>query len=89
MKHKYKVNDIVWCGNLMVKVLRRLNNNQYQVSFNKWDRDGIAVLKESDLSLVPNNNIRLDTSMKTATVKFGDTIIAEERSMSIGKVSYV
>ncbi len=89
MKHKYKVNDSVWCGNLMVKVLRRLNNNQYQVSFNKWNTGGIAILKESDLSLVPNNNIRLDSSMKTVTVKFGDTIIAEERSMIRGKVLYV
>ncbi len=84
MKHKYKIDDRLWYGDTLVRVLRRLDNNEYQVKFSTWDRDlNIKVLKESDLSLVPNNNPKLKVYQSKRTVKFGDTIIAEERSMSI------
>lgn len=53
--HKYKVGDKVWCGNIRVTILRRLDNKQYQVQFSKWDSDyELAVVNESELSLVPN-----------------------------------
>ncbi len=52
-KHRYKVGQDIWFGDHFAKVLKRLDNNEYQISFSTWDRDlNIKVVKESKLSTV-------------------------------------
>ena len=79
MKHKYELCNYVWCGNLLVKVIGKLTDGRYLVKINKGNRESLMTIEESELSLVPNDNIRINTYYKTITKRVNGKIITEVR----------
>ena len=79
--HKYKLCEIIWCGNILVKIIEKSTDGRYLVKINKGNRESLMTIEESELSLVPNDNIRIDTSMKTITKKVDGRIITEVREV--------
>jgi hypothetical protein len=81
MKPKYKLCEIIWCGNILVKIMEIVTDGKYVVKINKGNRESLMMVEESELSLVPNDNIRIDTSFKTITKRVDKKIITEVREV--------
>lgn len=80
-KNKYKLCEIIWCGNILVKIMEIVTGGKYLVKINKGNRESLMMVEESELSLVPNDNIRIDTSFKTITKRVDGKIITEDREI--------
>lgn len=55
--HKYNVGDKLWYGRCFAKVLKRLDNQMYQIKYEDWKHGNIVVVSENHLSLTRKSKV--------------------------------
>jgi len=76
--HKYKVDEPIWYGEYLAKVLRRLDNQMYQIKYQDSRHWYIEVVPENHLSLVPNPNFKV-THQKVSIKRKNDRELISKR----------